>query len=127
MPFHEITLAVCSEPTRPMPHMMQPVATQLSPMPSASRATSITPTEATRDSRNKAAAISSSPLNAHATRPISAARLGPAVSEVRPAKPRLNKVATYCVLITRPASTAPKPRSSCTNGGSTASCMPITR
>ncbi|MCY1535234.1 hypothetical protein D9M68_706290 [compost metagenome] len=37
MPFHEITRAVCSGPTRAMAHVAEPVPTQLSPKPSASR------------------------------------------------------------------------------------------
>lgn len=43
MPFQEITRAVCSGPTRAIAQVAEPVPTQLSPKPSASRLTMMAP------------------------------------------------------------------------------------
>ncbi|MNT18997.1 hypothetical protein D3C72_1542300 [compost metagenome] len=58
--------------------------------------------------RSKAYASSrKTPLTAQAAMPTTTVCLGPTVSAMRPAWERLSKVATYCTLIARPASTEP--------------------
>src|SRR5690349_7969744 len=109
MPFQEITFALLVTPTRPMPHVIDPVPTQLSPKPSTSRAI----TSSTRLTACHCAASaepsSSTPLAAHAARPYNTVFLGPSVSAVRPASGRDISVAKYWTLIAAPAITEPYP------------------
>ncbi len=127
MPFHEITFALFDTPTRPMPHVIEPVPTQLSPNPSTSRPTISSARLTACHCAARAEASSNTPLIAHAVRPYSTVFFGPSVSAVRPASGREASVARYWTLIAAPAITDPNPRSVCTKPGSTASGMPMVR
>src|SRR6267142_5627870 len=111
MPLQEITWAVLAAPTRPIPQTVAPVATELSPRPSNRRLISSTQRLASGPPVIHPEKKKKSPLVAHISKPKDTARLPPTESAVRPAKGRLDNVATYCALIAKPANTGLYPSS----------------
>src|SRR3954447_11985821 len=103
MPLQEITWAVLAPPTRPIPQIVAPVATELSPRPSNRRLVSSTQRLANGSLVIDPEKKKNNPLIAHISKPEDAARLPPAESAMRPAKGRLDSVAMYCALIAKPA------------------------
>ncbi len=107
MPFQEITRAVFSAPTRPMPQLIEPVPTSPWDTPNATRPASSRPRlRLGRPCREVEASVSR-PLSAQPPRPSSTACLAPRRSATAPEKGRESRVAAYWVLITTPASTEP--------------------
>ena len=106
MPLKEMTLAVCSAPALVMPQSVEPVDPRLSPKPSSRRLSSSTARLSQGIECSAAAAISTAPLNEQKPMPQRTESLAPARSLMRPAQGRLTSVATYWMLMARPASAA---------------------
>src|ERR1022692_1765615 len=110
MPLHEITCAAYSGATRPNPHVIAPVATQLSPQPRIKRLIRRTTKQAKVLDCSDAAASRHSALSKPAAWPTNTVARGPETSVIRPAKGRVTRVATYCALIPTPAHKGERPK-----------------